>query len=74
MRKAWERWKVISNKLLDKEATIILTLLYIILIFPIALIYKLFSDPLNLKSKSKTFWFEKDTENVNSLENLKRQY
>ena len=74
MRKLWERWKVISNKILDKEATIILTILYIILVYPIALIYKLFADSLNLKTKKKSFWFEKETENVSSLESFKKQY
>jgi len=74
MRAFWEKWKKISNKLLDKEASIILTVLYFILISPIALIYKLFADPLNLKSRSKSFWFEKDTSNVHSIEAFKNQF
>lgn len=74
MKKAWEKWKVISNKILDKEATIILTILYIILISPISLIYKLFADPLNLRSRLKSLWFEKDGKNVSDLESLKKQY
>ena len=74
MRKAWEKWKVISNKLLEKETTIILTILYIILISPIALVFKLFVDPLNLKLRRKSFWFEKDTSNVSCLEAFKNQF
>ena len=74
MKKVWEKWKVISNKLLEKEAMVILTILYFILITPIALIYKLFADPLKLKTKKRSFWFEKDTSNVSSIEAFKNQF
>ena len=74
MKKIWEGWKKVSNKILEKEATIILTILYFILITPIAFIYKLFSDPLNLKTKKKSFWFLKDASNVSSIEAFKNQF
>lgn len=74
MKSLWEKWKVLSAKILDKEATIILTLLYIALIAPVALVYKILADPMNINAKKKSFWFEKDTDNVSTLEKLNRQY
>jgi len=74
MDKLWNRWKKISAKILDKEAGLILSILYFVLVAPFALILKTFADPLNLKSKSNSFWFEKETDNVSGLEALKRQY
>jgi hypothetical protein len=74
MKKYWNKWKVISNKLLDKEATIVLTILYIILVAPFATIYKIFSDPLNIKLDRWSFWFKKETSEIPDIESLKKQY
>ena len=74
MKNLWEKWKILSAKILNVEATIILTLLYIALIAPVALVYKILADPMNINTKKKSFWFEKDAKNVSGLESLKNQY
>jgi len=74
IKKVWQKWKKLSNKLLDKEASIILTFLYWTLIPPFAILSKFFSNPLNIYSKKSSFWFEKRSDNVKSLEEMKKQY
>lgn len=73
MKKIWNRWKKTSNALLDKEATVILGIFYWILITPFALFYKRKGDPLFVKTNLPTFWFEKKSDNINTLKMLQKQ-
>jgi len=74
MGKIWKFWKQINNKLIDKESSLLLSLLYFILIGPFACVYKLFSDPFNLKIESQSFWFVKNSENIQTLKKLQNQF
>lgn len=74
MKKIWNKWKVISNKLLDKEATVILFLLYWIIVAPLGIVYKFTADPLNIKKRRRSYWFDKKTDNIKTLSDLQKQF
>ncbi|EKD62695.1 MAG: hypothetical protein ACD_52C00088G0006 [uncultured bacterium] len=68
----WNKWKKISNAVLDFQTKIFLNLFFISMISPFALIYKLFSDPL--KVKGTVSWTDKRNINFSSIQALKREY
>lgn len=70
----WETWKEFSRKMGAFQSRMLLSFIFFILIFPFALIVKIFSDPLNLKiRKGETFWQERKGSSSN-LEDYKRQF
>lgn len=73
-RRLWEGWKRIAQKIGDFNARVILTLFYFILLFPFAILLKIFTDPLEIKKKEHVGWHtvENDTE-LSALERASRQ-
>lgn len=70
----WETWKEFSKRMGAFQSRMLLSFVFFILIFPFALIVKIFSDPLNLKTrKAKTHWQERKNPSEN-LEDYKRQF
>jgi len=70
----WARWKVLAQKIGDFQARVILTLLYFVILGPIALLFKLFRDPLGLKPPAgSSVWVSKPA-HEDSLEASKRQF
>jgi hypothetical protein len=74
MKRLMARWKKISNQVLDKQISFFFSLFYWVIISPLALGFKLFSDPFNLRSKQKSFWLDKNTANTTDLNRLKQQF
>jgi hypothetical protein len=57
LRSVWEGWKRFAFWLGDKQATLIYTVLYYVLVGPIALARQPFSDPLGRRRRGEpTFW------------------
>ena len=57
LRRAWEAWKRFAFWLGDKQATLIYTLLYFLMLGPVALVRRVVSDPLLVRGRgSPTFW------------------
>lgn len=54
--RAWERWKVIARKIGDFQARLLLTLFYIFVLGPFALLVRLRGDPLGIKSRKPGGW------------------
>lgn len=73
-RRLWEGWKRVARKIGDFNARVILTLFYFILLFPFAMMVKLFTDPLEIKKKEHVGWHnrEDDTE-LSALEKAEKQ-
>lgn len=73
LRKLWNRWKAIGQKIADFQARLILTLVYFIVVLPFGLLVRLLSDPLAVKNKSRTtMWIPKHVDDP-TLENARRQ-
>lgn len=57
LRRAWEAWKRFAFWLGDKQATLIYTLLYVLMLGPVAVVRRLMSDPLLVRGRHQpTFW------------------
>lgn len=51
LRKAWDAWKRIAQKIGNFQARVLLTLIYGSLILPFGLLIRLFADPLRLRQR-----------------------
>jgi hypothetical protein len=57
LRRAWQGWKRFALWLGDKQATLIYTVLYFVMIGPVALGRRAFTDPLLVRARHReTFW------------------
>jgi len=73
-KRLWEGWKKIARKIGDFNARVILTVFYIILLCPFALMLKLFTDPLEIKKKEHVGWHNKEEDGeITPLEKATRQ-
>jgi hypothetical protein len=48
-KRLWEWWKRFAQRVADVQARLLLTALYFLVVFPVALLLKLLADPLALK-------------------------
>ena len=57
LRRAWQAWKRFALWLGDKQATLIYTVLFFLMIGPVALVRRAFTDPLLVHARHReTFW------------------
>jgi hypothetical protein len=57
LKRAWEAWKRFAFWLGDKQATLIYTILYFVLVGPIAVARRFVADPLQARARDKeSFW------------------
>ena len=66
----WEKIKTILKKITVFQSKALLFLIYFIFITPVAILFKILSDPLNLKGRP--YWFLK-VENEKEINQLKNQ-
>lgn len=74
LSRLWKAWKPIAQKIGDFQARVILTLMYFLILGPIALLTKLFRDPLGMKRPPQaSVWARKPLEHQ-GLEAARRQF
>lgn len=70
----WARWKVLAQRIGDFQARVILTVVYFLVLGPMALLLRVFRDPLSLKPPSRpSTWTPKPVQ-PESLETARRQF
>jgi len=69
----WTGWKLFARRIGDFQARIILTLLYFLLVAPLAILTRPFSDPLRLREKRKPSYWLPRHQVPTSLEEGRRQ-
>ena len=74
LKSLWYGWKKISTKIAVFQSKILLTVLYFILITPVAIISKFTGDPLKLKYTEASSWWEDREKEELSATTLKRQF
>lgn len=75
LKRIWEWWKPVAHKIGNFQARLILTVFYFTLFAPFALIVKLGTDPLRLKSKTSKGWVEREDKPVEDpLVGARRQF
>lgn len=74
VKNLWSQWKNFSKKMGGFQSRIILTYFFFIVVTPFALVIKIFSDPLNIKSQILlSHWKQKEEINID-LEQFRRQF
>ncbi len=69
----WQKWLPIAHAIGNFQAQVILTIFYLILLAPLSVIMRIFSDPLNLRQKGRSN-FSKWEYQDESLAQAKKQY
>jgi len=72
-RRAWEGWKRVAHAVGVVQTRIVLLILYLVIVLPIGLLVRLFSDPLRLRQPPGTNWIRVPRRSP-SLESAQRQY
>ena len=72
-RVAWRRWLRFAEILGTIQMTVILSLIYWVMLPIIAVPFKLFADPLTLRSKARAGWVERHS-GSQTLDEMKKQY
>jgi hypothetical protein len=54
LKAAWSGWMKIARVIGNFQAQVLFTVFYFIILFPVGLGIRFFSDPLNLKTKKMT--------------------
>ena len=72
LRRAWSGWLRFATVLGNVQMVILLTLVYWLLLAPIALPYRFFGDPLRLRRAGAATWVER-TPTADGLTAMRRQ-
>ena len=59
MKRFWKAWKRLAHRIGNFQARLLLTLLYLALVFPFGLAVRLFSDPLRIRQRPAR-WLGRD--------------
>jgi hypothetical protein len=73
LRKLWEGWKRIAHAIGTVQAKLVLSLLYLVVVGPVALVRRLAADPLGLRpAPQPTYWIPRPALD-DTLERARRQ-
>jgi hypothetical protein len=70
----WEGWKRVARKIGDVQARIILTVFYIFIVGPFALVIRCFGDPLAIKRGAPKGWRQRSADGPVSLQRACQQF
>jgi len=76
LRTLWTKWKAFAHALGTFQARVLLSVFYVVILMPFALITTLFRDPLKIKARGPvgSFWTERSSEKDSTFEEAGRQY
>ena len=72
LNELWRGWQKVAKKIGDLQTRLILSLCYFLIVLPMGLIVRMFSDPLSLK-KTAARWHAKQSSPAR-LEEARRQF
>lgn len=64
LKRFWQSWKRIARAVGTFQARVLLTVFYVVLVFPFGICARLFSDPLRIKSRPGR-WVDRSDETYN---------
>ncbi len=65
----WKKWKKFTEKVVFYQSRFLLNVIYFIFIAPIAIVFKFFSNPLNIGGKPHWIYKRKDNIRIEELKN-----
>ena len=69
----WASWKRVAHVIGTFQARLLLTVLYVLLVAPIALLVRMFADPLRLVQHSDTYWVPVERPPIRTADAARRQ-
>lgn len=73
LTRLWEWWKRFAEAVGNFQARLLLTLLYFVLLAPVALPLRVFGDPLRRRPRGSSFWLPRPVRPA-SLAGARRQH
>lgn len=73
-KKIWNKWLFVAGKIGNFNSQVLMTVFYLIILLPLGVGYKLFSDTLMIKKKNKKSSFSKWAYRTESQAEARRQY
>lgn len=70
----WAKWKVLAQRIGDFQARVILTVVYFVVLGPMAIFVRLLRDPLGLKPPARRSTWVAKPAHEDSLEASRRQF
>ncbi|MBN2239642.1 MAG: hypothetical protein JW712_07700 [Dehalococcoidales bacterium] len=70
----WKAWMGFSKRIGHFQNRVFIALFFLTLAAPVALLVRLFSDPLNIKNKSESSHWTATKENLVEMEDFRRQF
>lgn len=74
MRALWEAWKVVARAIGMIQARVVFSLLYIVLLGPVALVLRVAADPLCHRHPPLSNWRERAAPPVDPWPGARRQF
>lgn len=71
---AWDAFKRFARRVGDFQARLLLSLFYVLVVGPHALLMKLFADPLGLRATQSRGWVERSRPAPSTLDAMRRQF
>ena len=72
IKQYWGKWKQLSVKAGNFQATVVLTAFYFTAVVPFAVIFKIFADPLKIKKPHLTW--ENKPYIIDNIKRMKQQF
>jgi hypothetical protein len=73
LKRVWRRWSKIAAAIGAAQAAVIYTVIYFVVVAPIAVLMRLVSDPLAYRRRAcTTFWTPRDDHAAMTLEEARR--
>lgn len=73
-RSLLERWKRVGRKIGDAQARILLTLFYVLIVGPFALLIRWRSDPLGIKADKSRGWIPRNNPEGTPMKRATEQF
>ena len=66
-KRLWKWWVPRAHRIGNFQARLILTIFYFTMFMPLAILVRLFTDPLRIKPKTEKGWIDRNNEPVDDL-------
>lgn len=73
-RRLWEGWKRVAKKIGDFQARLVLTIFYVLVIGPFALLIRWRGDPLGIKGRGPRGWLPCSVRKGDPLDGASQQF
>ncbi|HMH51196.1 MAG TPA: SxtJ family membrane protein [Candidatus Acidoferrum sp.] len=74
LRALWEAWKIVAHAIGKIQARVVFSLLYIVLLGPVAVVLRLVADPLRHRHPPTSNWRERSAEAGDPWAAARRQF